>query len=84
MSRQDLFNVVKCAPHASFRPCADVPDRIKQLKTTFEIMAAVGVNPESVGCEICKPAIASILSSLWNEHVMEPVHHSYARAFLLV
>ncbi|KAI3622179.1 nitrite reductase [Moniliophthora roreri] len=28
-----------------------------------------------LGCEICRPAVASILSSLWNEHVMKPVHH---------
>ncbi|KZT68487.1 nitrite reductase [Daedalea quercina L-15889] len=60
MSRADLFNVV----------------RIKKLKTFTEIMETLGVNRESVGCEVCKPAIGSILSSLWNEHVMNPVHHS--------
>jgi nitrite reductase (NADH) large subunit len=26
------------------------------------------------GCEICKPAVASILASAWNEHVMAPKH----------
>lgn len=50
---------------------------IKKLKTFPDIMAALGVNKEAVGCEICKPAIGSILSSLWNEHIMNPVHHAY-------
>jgi nitrite reductase (NADH) large subunit len=26
------------------------------------------------GCEICKPAVASILASTWNEHVLDPKH----------
>ena len=26
------------------------------------------------GCEICKPAVASILASLWNENVLDPAH----------
>jgi nitrite reductase (NADH) large subunit len=26
------------------------------------------------GCEICKPALASILASAWNEHVLKPKH----------
>src|SRR6185312_12939030 len=26
------------------------------------------------GCEICKPAVASILASAWNEHVLKPKH----------
>lgn len=25
-----------------------------------------------MGCEVCKPAIASILASLWNEHILNP------------
>ncbi|KAI0933046.1 hypothetical protein AcW1_000017 [Taiwanofungus camphoratus] len=60
MSRVDLFNVIM----------------IKKLKAFPEIMEAVGIKKDSLGCEICKPAIGSILSSLWNEHVMNPVHHS--------
>ncbi|KAG9089514.1 hypothetical protein FRC06_001509, partial [Ceratobasidium sp. 370] len=59
MSRADLFNVVK----------------VKQLKTFNEIVAAVSPNKDSVGCETCKPAIGSILSSLYNEHVMDAPHH---------
>ncbi len=26
------------------------------------------------GCDICKPAVASILASLWNEHILEMPH----------
>ena len=48
MARVDLFNIIK----------------IKQLRTFAEIMNVVGVNKDSIGCEICKPAIGSILSSL--------------------
>ena len=50
--------------------------RIKKLKTFNDIMRTVGVNKDSVGCEVCKPAIGSILASLWNEHVVNPVHHA--------
>ena len=34
-------------------------------------MQAAGRNPNSLGCELCKPAIASILSSLFNPHIMD-------------
>ncbi|KAJ5950584.1 Nitrite reductase large subunit NirD [Penicillium vulpinum] len=54
-SRADLYNIVA----------------IKQLKTFVDIMKDVGKNPESLGCELCKPAIASILSSLFNPHIMD-------------
>ena len=60
LNRADLFSVVK----------------IKKLRTFHEIMAAAGVNTDAVGCEVCKPAVGSILSTLWNEHVMNPNHHS--------
>lgn len=59
MSRQDLFQVIK----------------IKKLHTFRETIDIVGIGNNSQGCEICKPAIASILSSLYNEHVMKPQHH---------
>ncbi|KAF9569383.1 nitrite reductase NiiA [Agrocybe pediades] len=58
-SRQDLFMIVK----------------FKKLATFQDIMREAGENPASIGCEICKPAIASILSSLHNEFVMAPTHH---------
>ncbi|KAJ6075871.1 hypothetical protein N7499_007852 [Penicillium canescens] len=54
-SRADLYNIVA----------------IKQLKTFVDVMKTVGKNPDSLGCELCKPAIGSILSSLFNPHVMD-------------
>jgi nitrite reductase (NAD(P)H) len=59
MSRQDLLHVIK----------------IKQLRDFRTVMDTVGIAPGSQGCEICKPAVASILSSVYNEHVMKPAHH---------
>ena len=38
-------------------------------------MKECGKNPESLGCEICKPAIGSILASLFNQHVMDQRTH---------
>ncbi|KAH7886820.1 hypothetical protein F5I97DRAFT_1058573 [Phlebopus sp. FC_14] len=60
MTRQELFTVIK----------------LRKLKTLAEVMSSAGVKPDSVGCEICKPAVASILSSLYNELVMAPSHHA--------
>lgn len=60
MTRQELFSVVK----------------IRKLMTFPEIMEAAGVQKDSLGCEICKPTIGSILSSLYNELVLAPIHHA--------
>lgn len=38
-------------------------------------MQKVGLNKDAIGCEVCKPTIGSVLASLWNEHIMNPVHH---------
>ncbi|KAJ7057863.1 nitrite reductase [Mycena amicta] len=59
MSRADLFAVV----------------RVKKLREFTDIMREVGKKADSLGCEICKPVIGSILSSLYNEHIMSPAHH---------
>lgn len=42
--------------------------KIKQIKTFDELVQSHG---RGQGCEICKPAVASILASLWNENIME-------------
>jgi nitrite reductase (NADH) large subunit len=42
---------------------------IRGIRTFDELLASHG---EGNGCEICKPAVASILASLWNEHVLGP------------
>jgi NAD(P)H-nitrite reductase large subunit len=46
--------------------------KAKKLKTFEEFIKHASVDPTSDGCEICKPAIASILASLWNEHILNP------------
>jgi nitrite reductase (NADH) large subunit len=42
--------------------------KIKRIKTYDEVLASHG---RGNGCEICKPAVGSILASLWNESVVE-------------
>ncbi len=42
--------------------------RVDQIKTFDELIARHG---KGLGCEICKPAVASILASTWNSHVLE-------------
>ncbi|KAK6614282.1 nitrite reductase [Botrytis cinerea] len=45
------------------------------LKTLAEVMREAGNDPESQGCEACKPSIGSIFSSLYNKHVISrPLH----------
>jgi hypothetical protein len=48
LTRVDLFHIVK----------------VKKLRDFGQIMEACGIKKDAVGCEICKPAIGSILSSL--------------------
>jgi nitrite reductase (NAD(P)H) len=54
-SRADLFNIVT----------------VKKIKTLPDLMKEAGKDPNSVGCEVCKPTIGSIFASLWNEHVQD-------------
>src|SRR5215471_20403915 len=39
-------------------------------------MNQCGEHSNSLGCEICKPAIGSILASLFNQHVLDANLHS--------
>lgn len=58
-SRADLYNIIY----------------VKKLHGFAAVMKEVGTDPESLGCEVCKPAIGSILASMFNKHVMEkPLH----------
>ncbi|EPS36296.1 hypothetical protein H072_10186 [Dactylellina haptotyla CBS 200.50] len=59
-SRADLFNVIS----------------VKKLKTFPEVMEQYGKEPTSIGCEVCKPAVGSILASLFNRHVMDKDLHA--------
>ena len=45
--------------------------KIKELKTFDELIASHG---QGNGCEVCKPVVTSILASLWNEVIAEPLH----------
>ncbi|WP_373652292.1 nitrite reductase large subunit NirB [Schlesneria sp. DSM 10557] len=47
--------------------------KLKQLKTFSEILKQYGTG---TGCEICKPTIASILASLWNDNILDPRHEA--------
>jgi nitrite reductase (NADH) large subunit len=45
--------------------------RIHSLKTFDAIIARFG---KGHGCDVCKPAVASILASCWNEMILSPKH----------
>ena len=45
--------------------------RVTKVKTFDELLESHG---KGHGCEICKPAIASILASYWNEYVLKEEH----------
>lgn len=45
--------------------------RSQGIKTFEESIAKHG---KGKGCEICKPAVASMLASTWNEHILEKSH----------
>ena len=58
-SRVDLYNIIS----------------VKKLKTWQEVIKEAGNDPNSIGCEACKPSIGSIFASLYNQHIMDkPVH----------
>ena len=45
--------------------------RVGGLKTFDEVLAKHG---RGRGCDICKPAMASILAACWNEYILKPKH----------
>ena len=58
-SRADLFNIIY----------------VKKLQDFPSIMKEAGKDPNSLGCEVCKPTLGSIMASLYNKHVMDkPLH----------
>ena len=58
-SRADLFNIIY----------------VKKLQSFTAVMKECGKDPSSLGCEACKPAIGSILASLYNQHVLDRGQH---------
>jgi len=47
--------------------------KVQSIRTFDELLQQHGVG---LGCEICKPAVASILASIWNDYVLETPHAS--------
>ncbi|MFB1000608.1 MAG: FAD-dependent oxidoreductase, partial [Colwellia sp.] len=47
--------------------------KAEQIKT-FDVL--VEKHGSGLGCEICKPAAASILASVWNDYILKPDHVS--------
>ncbi len=45
--------------------------RVEKIKSFDELLSLHG---KGRGCDICKPTVASILASCWNEHVLQPRH----------
>ncbi|HTE15145.1 MAG TPA: nitrite reductase large subunit NirB [Burkholderiales bacterium] len=45
--------------------------RVGGLKTYDQIISKHG---KGRGCDICKPAVASILAACWNEYILKPKH----------
>lgn len=46
--------------------------KVQGLRTFAEVLHHSGKG--GIGCEICKPAVASILASIWNDHILEKPH----------
>lgn len=47
--------------------------KVKQLKSFDAVLTECG---RGNGCEICKPAVTSILASLWNENILQDEHET--------
>ncbi|GBL03529.1 nitrite reductase large subunit NirB [Glaciecola sp. KUL10] len=45
--------------------------QVNEIKTFDELLEQHG---KGLGCEICKPAVGSILASVWNDFVLKPEH----------
>jgi nitrite reductase (NADH) large subunit len=45
--------------------------RVHKIQTFEDLISRYG---KGIGCEICKPAVASILASTWNEYVLNEAH----------
>lgn len=56
--------------HYSRQELADIV-RVTQIKTFDELLTRHG---NGLGCDICKPTVASILASFWNDYVLQEPH----------
>ena len=72
LSKQGFaINTDICAHFAHTRQDLFNLVRVEQIKTFAELLDKHG---KGKGCEICKPAVANILASQWNEHILETQH----------
>ncbi|KAF2639635.1 nitrite reductase [Massarina eburnea CBS 473.64] len=55
LSRAELFHVIY----------------VKKLTDFASVMKECGKDPESTGCEACKPTVGSIVASLFNKHLLD-------------
>ena len=66
-------NTNLCEHFAFTRPELYEIIKITQIRTFGELIDKHG---RGSGCEICKPAVTSILAGLWNESILEPEHQA--------
>lgn len=59
-----------CAHFEYSRPELWTIAKVQNLKTFAEIAEKASNCPTTTGCEVCKPAVASILAGLWNDHIL--------------
>ena len=45
--------------------------KVEQIHSFDDLLDKHG---KGLGCDICKPAVASILASVWNDYILEPAH----------
>lgn len=57
-SRTELFHIIKA----------------EKIKTFADLIHKHGNEQAQLGCEICKPAVGSILSSVWNDYILQDDH----------
>lgn len=47
--------------------------QVEEIKDFNTLLSEHG---HGLGCDLCKPTAASIFASLWNEHILDHIHHS--------
>jgi nitrite reductase (NADH) large subunit len=62
-SRQELYHLVRSSVASN--------NTSQQIQTFDQLLQRHG---QGRGCEICKPAAASILASVWNDYILNPSH----------
>ncbi|MFH8135846.1 nitrite reductase large subunit NirB [Pantoea osteomyelitidis] len=45
--------------------------RVEGIKTFSALLAKYG---QGYGCEVCKPTVASLIASCWNDYILQPQH----------